>query len=152
MGSGIADLYSGLTGGARYPALPNPMLLVTGIPTYNYNLDSGIVTFDAAGNLRPVNWRAFVAGLQYHPPIAMGNRLWLSGVFSGMQSTNLASITPPTLQSTIWTKGWYYDGNVFVAITPAVQVDASYQYMQQTYGDGLVATNKRVEFAMHYFF
>ena len=85
-------------------------------------------------------------------PVAAGNRVWVSGVFSGIQSTNLASITPPSVQSTIWTKGYYYDGNLFVAITPAVQADLSYQYMQQTYGDGLIAKNRRIEAALHYFF
>jgi hypothetical protein len=151
VGSGIADLYSGLSGGAKYPALPNPQLLLTN-PVYNSNLDPGIVAFDAAGNLHTINWRAFVAGLQYHLPVGAGDRLWVSGIFSGIQSTNLASITPPGSQPYIWTKGYYYDGNLFVAITPAVQVDFSYQYMQQTYGDGVVAKNHRGEFAMHYFF
>jgi hypothetical protein len=151
VGSGIADLYSGLSGGAKYPALQNPMLLVTP-PVYAANLDPGIVAFDAAGNLHTINWRAFVAGLQYHLPVGAGDRLWVSGIFSGIQSTNLASVTPPGSQPYIWTKGYYYDGNLFVAITPAVQVDFSYQYMQQTYGDGVVAKNHRAEFAMHYFF
>jgi hypothetical protein len=151
VGTGIADLYSGLTGGAKYPALPNPMLLLTP-PVYNANLDPGIVTFDSEGNLHTINWRAFVANLQYHLPIGMGNRVWVSGTFSGIQSTNLASITPPSVQPFIWTKGYYYDGNLFVAVTPAVQADVSYQYMQQTYGDDIVAKNRRVEFALHYFF
>jgi hypothetical protein len=151
VGTGIADLYSGLSGGAKYPALPNPMLLLTP-PVYSANLDPGILTFDDLGNVHTINWRAFVAGLQYHLPVAAGNRVWVSGVFSGIQSTNLASITPPSVQSTIWTKGYYYDGNLFVAITPAVQADLSYQYMQQTYGDGLIAKNRRIEAALHYFF
>jgi hypothetical protein len=151
VGSGIADLYSGLSGGARYPALPNPQLLVIP-PSYAANLDPGLVAFDAAGNLSTINWRAFITCLRYQLPIAAGDRVWVSGVFSGLQSTNLASLTPPGSQPNIWTKGYYYDGNLFVAITPAVQVDFSYQYMQQTYGDGVVAKNHRGEFAMHYFF
>jgi hypothetical protein len=151
VGTGIADLYSGLSGGAKYPALPNPMLMPTP-PVFNSNLDPGIVTFDAAGNLKTINWEAFVLGAQYHLPVGQGNRVWVSGVFSGIKSTNLASVTPPLSQPFIWTKGYYYDGNLFVAITPAVQADVSYQYMQETYGDGAVAKNRRAEFAMHYFF
>jgi hypothetical protein len=151
MGTGIADLYSGLTGGAKYPALENPMLMVPA-PVYNANLDPGIVTFDAAGNLKTINWRAVVAGLQYHLPIAAGNRVWVSGSFSAIQSTNLASVTPSNTQSQIWTKGHYYDGNLFVAITPAVQADLSYQVMTETYADGVEAKNNRAEIALHYFF
>jgi hypothetical protein len=151
MGTGISDLYPGLTGGARYPALPNPLLMVPP-PVYNANIDPGILTFDSAGNVHTVNWRAVVAGLQYHLPIAMGKKVWVSGIYSMMQSTNLASITPDALHSTIWTKGTYYDANLFVALTPAVQVDASFQVTSQTYGDGLVAKNLREEIALQYFF
>jgi hypothetical protein len=151
MGTGISDLYPGLSGGAHYPALPNPMLLLIP-PAYNANIDPGIVTFDAQGNVKTVNWRAFVAGLQYHLPIALGKKVWLSGIYSMMQSTNLQSITPPAQSWTIWTKGRYYDGNVFFALTPAVQVDVSYQYTEQTYADGVKAHNHRGELALQYFF
>jgi hypothetical protein len=151
MGTGISDLYPGLNGGAHYPVLPNPMLLLVP-PTYNANIDPGIITFDAAGNVKTVNWRAFVAGAQYHVPIALGKKVWVSGIFSMMQSTNLASITPAAQNWMIWTKGYYYDGNVFFALTPAVQVDASFQVTAQKYADGMWAKNQRAELAVQYFF
>ena len=151
MGTGISDLYSGLSGGAKYPALPNPQLLLAN-PVYNANVDPGIVTFDAAGNLHTINWRAFVAGLQYHLPVGAGNKVWLSGIYSMIQSTNLSSLTPPSAQFSVWTKGHYYDGNLFVAITPAVQADLSYQVMVESYADGVTAKNTRGELALHYFF
>jgi hypothetical protein len=151
MGTGIADLYPGLSGGAHYPVLPNPMLLLVP-PMYASNIDPGIITFDASGNVKTVNWRAAVAGLQYHLPIMQGKKVWVSGNGSVMQSTNLASITPQPQVGTIWTKGYYYDGNLFVAITPTVQADLSYQVTSQKYADGLQAKNSRAEITLHYFF
>ena len=41
-------------------------------PLYRPNIDSGIVTFDADGNLKSINWRAMVVGLQYYLPFADG--------------------------------------------------------------------------------
>jgi hypothetical protein len=151
MGTGISDLYPGLTGGAHYPELPNPMMLVNA-PKYNANIDPGILTFDAAGNVKTVNWRAAVVGLQYHPPFMSGKKVWLSGIGSVMQSTNIKDITPPSQSWQVWTKGYYWDGNLFVAITPAVQLDLSVQQTVQTYADGVVAKNLRTELALHYFF
>ena len=72
--------------------------------------------------------------------------------FYGVTSTNLRDITPDAQKATIWTKGYYWDATVFYAITPAVQADASFQTTAQIYGDGLQATNHRVEIALHYFF
>jgi hypothetical protein len=39
-------------------------------PIYRPNMDSGIVTFDADGNVRSINWRAWSVGFQYYLPIA----------------------------------------------------------------------------------
>ena len=48
--TGIADLYPGLSGGAHYPVLSNPMMLLIP-PAYVANIDPGILTFDASGNV-----------------------------------------------------------------------------------------------------
>jgi hypothetical protein len=69
-----------------------------------------------------------------------------------MQSTNIAAITPQPQVGTIWTWGYYYDANVFVAITPSVQADVSFQVTAEKYADALWATNSRGEIALHYFF
>ena len=84
IGTGIADLYTGLTGGALFPTLPNPGGLVPP-PLYRPNIDSGIVTFDADGNLKTIDWRAIVVGLQYYLPFADG-RIWVSGNYSQLKS------------------------------------------------------------------
>jgi hypothetical protein len=151
MGTGIADLYPGLSGGAHYPVLPNPMLLLVP-PMYAANIDPGIITFDANGNVKTVNWRAAVGGLQYHLPFLLGKKMWVSGNGAVMQSTNIAAITPQPQVGTIWTWGYYYDANVFVAITPSVQADVSFQVTAEKYADALWAKNARGEIALHYFF
>jgi len=74
-GTGISDLYTGLTGGALFPTLPNPSGMMPP-PLYRPNIDSGIVTFDADGNLKTIDWRALVVGLQYYLPGA-GGRVWV---------------------------------------------------------------------------
>ncbi|HXK17040.1 MAG TPA: hypothetical protein VNG33_04530, partial [Polyangiaceae bacterium] len=150
-GKGISDLYSGLSGGAKFPQLPNPLLLIPP-PAYVPNIDQGIVTYDADGQLRAIAWQAFVVGLQYHLPIGAGKKLWVSGTFTQHRSNNILKLTPEAGKGAIYTKGMYFDGNVFFGITPATQLDLSYQVTRQTYGDGVTGMNQRAEVAMHYFF
>ena len=133
IGSGISDLYTGLTGGALFPSLPNPAGLMPP-PIYHPNIDSGIVTFDADGNVRPIDWRALVVGLQYFLP-GLGGRIWLSANYSQLKSTNIVSLTPENTRGGVFYWQQYFDANAYAAVTPAVQVGASYQYTQQYFGD-----------------
>ena len=90
-GTGISDLYTGLTGGALFPLLPDPTGNITPPPIYRPNIDSGIVTYDANGNLKTIDWQAFVLGLQYYLPIDAG-RVWISATFSRLRSANIISM------------------------------------------------------------
>jgi hypothetical protein len=132
-GSGISNLYTGLTGGALFPTLPNPSGMMPA-PLYRQNIDSGIVTFDADGNLRPIDWRAVVVGLQYYLPVADG-RVWVSGNYSQLKSANIVSLTPENSRGGVFYWQEYYDANAYAAVTPAVQVGVSYQYTHQIFGD-----------------
>src|SRR5262249_30755944 len=129
VGTGISDLYTGLTGGALFPALPNPAGL-SPPPIYRPNIDSGIVTYDADGNLRAINWRALVVGFQYSLPIASG-RIWVSGNYSQLKSTNILSLTPENSRGGVFYWQQYFDANAYAAVTPAVQAGVSLQYTQQ---------------------
>ena len=42
--------------------------------------------------------------------------------------------------------------NLFVALTDAVQMSASFQTVRQLFGDGVSARNNRLEFGSHFFF
>jgi hypothetical protein len=132
-GTGISDLYTGLTGGALFPTLPNPAGLIPP-PLYRPNIDSGIVTFDADGNLKPINWRALVVGLQYYLPATDG-RLWVSFNYSQLKSSNILSLTPENSRGGVFYWQQYFDANAYAAITPAVQIGVSLQYTEQLFGD-----------------
>jgi hypothetical protein len=151
VGSGISDLYSGLSGGVGFPALPNPNQALA-VPTYLPNIDPGIATYDASGVLHTVSWRGIVVNAHYHLPIADGKRLWLSGTYSTVKSSNAVELTPIQGRSLVWDKGTYFDGALWWAVTPAAQVGLSFQHTEQTFGDGVVAKNNRGQAAFYLFF
>jgi hypothetical protein len=133
VGTGIADLYTQLTAGALFPVLSNPGM-VTPSPLYRPNIDDGMVTYDGNGNLKTIDWRALVVGLQYYLPVAAG-RLWVSGTYALLQSGNLSRLTPQASQGGIFTREDYIDANLFFSVTPAVHVGLSYQTTHQIFGD-----------------
>jgi hypothetical protein len=153
-GTGIADMYSDLTGGLLFPSLPNPQdrqQPTNPPPIYVPNIDSGIVTFDGDFRLRTCNWEGFVVGAQYYLPI-MNGRVWASGTYSEIRSSNIKDITPLPGWAGIFTHSYYYDASLFVAITDQIQAGAGFQRVRQDFGDDVVAWNYRTEFAMHMFF
>ncbi|HVW28227.1 MAG TPA: hypothetical protein VHC69_22845 [Polyangiaceae bacterium] len=146
-GSGIADLYTGLTGGVGFPKLPNPMMLATA-PTYTPDIDPGIVTFDSDGNLHPINWQSYMVGLQYYLPPS--GKIWISGNYSHMKSNNAADYVAD--KSTVFTKSDWVDGNIFWDALPPLRLGVEYAYFHQTYGDDKTAKNHRVQFSAWYMF
>ncbi|MDB4981189.1 MAG: hypothetical protein JWM82_1941 [Myxococcales bacterium] len=153
-GTGIADMYTDLTGGLLFPALPNPTgrdAASNAPPVYTPNIDSGIVTFDGDNRLRTCNWEGFVAGLQYYLPIANG-RVWVSGIHSQVKSNNIVEITPLAGRGGVYNHSKYYDGSLFVAITDAIQMGVSISRIDQTLGDGVPVQNYRTSFATQMFF
>jgi hypothetical protein len=132
-GTGIADLYTGMDGGHRFPILPNPQNMLPALP-YPQNIDNGLVTFDRNFNLATINWRGFVAGLQYYLPVANG-AIWLSGIYSQVESDNIRELTPSADLGGIFTKMEYIDASVGVEITPAILVGFSFQTVKQWFGD-----------------
>jgi hypothetical protein len=150
-GSGISDLYTNLTGGVAFPALPNPNNVEV-VPTYAPNIDPGIVTFDSANRLQAIKWSGVVVNAHYHLPIADGKKLWLSGTYSMLKSSNALSLTPAAGRPFVWDKGQYFDVNLWWGVTPAVQIGLSYQRTQQTFGDATTAHNNRGEGAFYFFF
>jgi hypothetical protein len=133
IGSGIADMYTGMDGGSRFPSLPSP----GGQPTvayYQADADPGLVTFDQNSNLKAITWDALVANLQYYLPVG-GGRIWLSGTYSRTWSPNLKDLTPFESLGAIFTKMEYIDGNIGFDITPSIVCALSFQTVAQTFGD-----------------
>lgn len=133
IGTGIAEMYTGMDGGSRFPLLPNPSMANPAL-VYPQNIDPGMVTFDRNFELKSINWKAFVAGLQYYLPIG-GGRVWVSGIYSRIWSDNIKKLTPAPSWGGVFTKMEYIDANVTVDITPAVAVGFSFQTVQQTFAD-----------------
>jgi hypothetical protein len=151
VGTGIADMYPGLTGGVGFPQLPNPNNDLS-VPTYIPNIDPGIATFDGSALLQTVNWQTFVGNLQYHLPIADGKKYWVSGTYSFIRSTNVASLVPQAGRPYAWDKGQYADGNLWIALTQSVQLGVSGQWTQQTFLDRVKGANLRGEGSLYMFF
>jgi hypothetical protein len=149
-GSGVADRYSALTGGGRFPALPNPMGRSIP-PLFIPNADSGLVTFDSEENLRTIDWQAFVIGIQYYLPIPVV-RLWVTALYARVESRNLKELTPLANHGDIFTKAQYMDGSLFVGITPNLHFGVSLQIAEQERANSAQPRNTRVHFATNLFF
>lgn len=150
IGSGIADRYSGLTGGARFPAVANPANRLIP-PVYVPNIDDGMVTFDANDNLKTINWQALVLGIQYYLPVSVV-RISINGIYARLKSNNLAELTPPPNLGDVYTKAEYFDGSLFVGVTPDAQVGFGAQFTKQTIGSGPSPRNIRLHLASNFFF
>ena len=146
-GAGIADLYTGLTGGVAQPLLPNP----TGAnpaPVYTPNIDNGLALFVPDGTLHPVQWTSYRVGAQYYLPPS-GN-VWVSGNYSHMHSANAHAFA--NAKNTPWDTSDWFDVNLFWDVTPAVRFGLTFDRFNQTYIDGVDATNYRVQFSAWYLF
>jgi len=148
-GTGISDLYTGLTGGVGFPTPPNPDM-VTPPPTYAADIDNGMVTFDANGKIHTIDWQSYIVGVQYYLPPA--GKVWVSANYSGMKSNNATHYTNTAGLSKIFDKSYWADANVFCDVTRAVRLGAEYAYFHQTYGDGTPAKNTRLQFSGFYIF
>jgi hypothetical protein len=146
-GQAIADLYTGLTGGVSFPALPAPAMGAT--PTYPQDIDNGLAVFTADGVLHAIRWQSYILGLQYYLPTP--NKTFLSVNYSHMSSSDIAALGSPT-NSKIFNKSDWADANLFVDASAAVRFGLEYAYFQQTYLDGSKGKNSRVQFSAFYIF
>lgn len=147
-GTGIADFYTGLTGGVGFPAT-----LADG-KTYSAHVDPGLIGFEAldpatAGYVRTVDWQSFLLGLQlYLPP---GGRWWISGNFSQMDGNADQFVSAKNLNA-VFTQSRWADVNLFWDVTPAVRLGVEYSWFYQKYGDGIEATNHRGQLSAFFLF
>jgi hypothetical protein len=145
-GSGIADLYSGLTGGVGFPALPNAAGTMPA-PTYTADVDNGLVSFDANGVLRAVAWRSVLVGVQYYLPPS--GKLWVAANYSQMESSNAGDFG---VGNKIFTRSRWASGNLFWDALPSVRLGVAYAWFSQSFADGTDAHNHRVSLSAFYIF
>ena len=97
-GTGIADMYSDLTGGLLFPSLPNPQdrqQPTNPPPVYTPNIEQR--HRDVRRRQSPAHLqlgRPSVAGAQYYLPIAHGRALGVWDVLCRIRSSNIKDITP----------------------------------------------------------
>ncbi len=149
-GAGIADLYTGLSGGISYPSLPNPSN-ASPAPAYNSTIDPGLLSFDANGGARLINWQSLIVGAQYYLPIDNGH-VWVSSNYSRLFSNNARDFVPPASASKVFFRSQWADANLFWDATPQLRLGAELAWFQQKYVDGVKAHDERVQLSTFYLF
>jgi len=159
-GTGIADLFTGLTGGIGYPALPANAMGV--VPTYTPNVDPGLVTFFGKGDAHTIDWQSVLVGLQYYLPPS--GSVWISANYSHVNSPNIADFTGATgfdpntttaaagAPAKVMKSSQFADGNLFVDVNKAVRFGAEFAWFKQKFVDGSTAKNLRGQLSMFYLF
>jgi hypothetical protein len=146
-GYGDADMYTGLTGGISFPALPIPAGM-TAAPAYAADIDNGIVTYDSKGGLHGIQWTSWLVGGQYYFPGVEG-KAWVSGNYSHIDSANTHYYGTP---SKVRLSEDWFDVNLFVEPVPAVRIGAEYANFKDTYVDGQHAINHRAQLSSFFIF
>jgi hypothetical protein len=165
-GSGISDLYTGLTMGLTFPSLSNttglPETAAGATPTYPQDVDNGMVNFvvnqttPALSTLQAIQLTTFLVGLQYYLP-AVGGRVWLSGNFARTQSSNVAQFTQPenvmvqagtsiyAFNGAVRKAENFFDVNLFWDVVPGARLGLEYANFNDEYVDGVHAINNRFQ-------
>ena len=151
-GQAIADQFTGLSGGVSLvsPAAPSGTT-----SSFISDLDNGLVIFDSNGQMHAIRWQAVIIGLQYYFPTSPF-RMWVSGNYSHMNSSDIKNIvvgtTGSNVNSKIFDKSDFADGNLFVDATQSIRFGLEYAWSRQTYLDGIKGTNHRVQLSGFYIF
>jgi len=147
-GQAIADLFTGLSGGVGFPALPANAMGV--VPPYPQDIDNGLVVYSSDGVLHPIRWQSILVGAQYYFPTPI--RMWVSANYSHLSSPNIAELGTMATNPRIFNKSDWFDGNYFIDATGAIRFGLEYAQFRQTYLDGVKAKNSRVQVAAFYIF
>jgi hypothetical protein len=158
-GGGIADMYTGLTGGITQPSIVNTTAL-NPAPPYPGTVDNGMVVFDNTNHdLHAIVWMTTIAGLQYYFP---GGKVWISGNYAHTESPNIQDFTQTTApnpgasgyaqQATVRKSEDWADGNIFFDVHPAVRIGLEYSVFVDHYVDGVTATNHRGQLSGFFLF
>lgn len=148
--TGYASSYTGLNGGA---GVGSPV----GVDAAKYaagytNVDPGLVGWSKLdGALTTVSWRTLmVSGQIYLPP---SGKLWLAGAYSNSFSDNMGEfVSPKDAGKKAFNHEIWWSASLLADVTPATRFGLEYQSAKQTYLDGIVAANNRVELTGFFIF
>jgi hypothetical protein len=145
-GKAIADLYTGLTGGASFAALPANAMGV--VPTYPQDIDNGLFAYTADGVLHRITWQSFMVGAQYYFPTPI--RMYVSANYSHMKSPNIDALGATSTK--LFSKSDWFDGTYSIDATASIRFGLEYAQFRQTYVDNVKAKNHRVQLSAFYIF
>jgi hypothetical protein len=141
IGTGDADLYTGLNGGAAFGAPPG----VTAAQAAAFqDVDPGLVGFTPNGVLSTVDFRTYIAGLQFH-----GGPAILAANVSQVYSKNIQEF-PSAAPVTTWRRQTWWDGAFLVDVTSGVRLGVEYAQTRQYRLTGQTGKDSRV-FASGFF-
>jgi hypothetical protein len=168
-GGGIADMYTGLTGGMTQPTIVNE-LGINGAGGYPGYVDNGTVIFDFAPgpmsatcpdgkglpgatschDLHAIIWMTGNVGVQYYFP---GGHVWLAANYAHVESPNIGDFTQtnaPNAQTSAYAQAAtviksidWVSGNLFIEPHPSVRIGLEYAAFIDRYVDNVQATNHR---------
>jgi hypothetical protein len=147
-GYGISDLFSGLTGGVGFPALPNPTM-ASPAPVYSANIDPGIVTYDGNGNLHFIQWLAILGGVQYYFP-GLDGKMFVSANYSHLESPNTSDYFPNS--KSVRKSLDFWDVSLMADVTDAVRLGVEFADWRDDYLDSTHASNQRGQISAWYIF
>ncbi len=176
-GGGIADMYTGLTGGVTMPTIVN-LSGSNSSAGYPGTVDPGMVVFDngpAAGcaggsganivgatschDLHAILWMTTVAGIQYYFPTG---KVWIAANYAHTESPNIQDFTQSTAanpnfsayaqQANVRKSEDFIDGNIFFEPLSSVRVGVEYAWFSDHYVDGVNAINHRVQLSGFFIF
>lgn len=149
-GTGISDLYTGLTGNLQFPAPPNPNM-ASPAPTYTPNIDQGFVIYTKTGELHTIDWQSFMVGAQYYLPPS--GRVWISANFSQLRSANIAQYATDTgMAGTVFKRSSWADGNLFIDLSQALRLGGEVAWNAQRMVDDSTRHNWRTQLSAFYLF
>lgn len=141
-GEGIGDLV-GVPSGVPHAALPDGTAYVP-------NIDNGLVTYDAEGNLRAIDWHGFMVGAQYYLPPS--GRFSVAANYTQGWTDLISAENGFENLRTAYKKSRYMDASVFADITPAFRVGLSFQHSTQTFANDETLYNERFKASFYSFF
>jgi hypothetical protein len=152
IGTGAADQFTGLTGGAGVGSPPG----YAGAVPYSTvaDVDPGLVGWSNKATaatlstaLQTVDWETVIANIQiYLPP---EGKMWLSGTFSTSYSDNIGNFgTAKAVASHID----YYEAALWGDIVPGVRMSLAFDHNRDTYGDGMIPSNNAVQYSAYFIF
>jgi len=146
-GHGIGDLLGEISGGASFPVAPPTPSGAAPTP----NIDGGIVQYDAAGRLHTLNWRTFMAGIQYYLP--PNGRVTVAANYTQGNSDNITDGLTGAALTKVIKQSQFVEATILGDITPAVRAGVAWQRLEQTFGDEHHnPRNQRLELSVYFFF